>query len=171
MTQLANLETISKILTHPTWDVLVVLFFIAAGFFYGISAGKTKLIAVLFSLYVSATVFKNLSYLDFLTKGRSLFGTFLVRGAVFAILVLLLIILFNKFLSRDYTSGTRVWWQIFLLSFLEVGLLMSLIFQLLPVKNLFAFSPVVENIFASSKAFFWWLILPLVALFVIVRRR
>ena len=168
---MANLETISKILTHPTWDLMVIFFFIAAGFFYGISAGKTRLIAVLFSLYVSAIVFENFSYLDFLTKSRPLIEVFLVRSAIFGILVVLLAMLFNKHLSRDYTSGTKVWWQIFLLSFLEVGLLMSFIFQLLPAKELFTFSPIVENIFASSRAFFWWLTLPLVALFVTVKKR
>lgn len=168
---MANLETISKILTHPTWDLMVIFFFIAAGFFYGISAGKTKLIAVLFSLYVSAIVFENFSYLNFLTKSRPLIEVFLVRSAIFGILVVLLAMLFNKHLSRDYTSGTKVWWQIFLLSFLEVGLLMSFIFQLLPAKELFTFSPIVENIFASSRAFFWWLTLPLVALFVIIGKR
>ena len=168
---MANLETISKILAHPTWDLLVVFFFIAAGFFYGISSGKTKLIALLFSFYVSALVFENFSYLDFLTKGRPLIEVFLVRSATFGILIVLLTVLFYRHLSRDYASGTRVWWQIFLLSFLEVGLLMSFIFQLLPAKEIFTFSPVVENIFASSRAFFWWLTLPLVALFVIIGKR
>jgi hypothetical protein len=171
MAQLANLETISKILTHPTWDLLVVFFFIAAGFFYGITSGKTKLIAVLFSLYISGLVFENFSYLDFVTKGRTLMETFLFRSLIFAVLIFLLAVLFNRILSRDYVSGTRVWWQVFLLSFLEVGLLMSFIFQLLPARELFKFSPLVENIFASSRAFFWWLTLPLVALFFIARRR
>lgn len=171
MAQLANLQSISKILSHPTWDLMIILFFLAAGFFYGITAGKTKLIAVLFSLYVSGLVFENFSYLVFLTKGRTLVETFLVRSVAFAVLIILLTILFSRILSRDTTSGTRVWWQVFLLSFLETGLLMSFIFQLLPAKELFAFSPVVQNFFASSRAFFWWLTLPLVALFFVSRKR
>lgn len=165
------METISRILAHPTWDLLVVFFFIAAGFFYGITSGKTKLIAVLFSLYVSGLLLENFSYVKFLTKGQTLFEVFLIRGAVFAVLVILLAILFNKLLWRDNMPGTRVWWQVFLLSFLEVGLLMSFVFQLLPAKELFKFSPIVENIFASSKAFFWWLVLPLIALFFIIGKR
>lgn len=171
MAQLANLQGISRILSHPTWDLMIILFFLAAGFFYGITAGKTKLVAVLFSLYVSGLIFTNFSYLDFLTKGRTLIETFLVRGVAFAVLILLLTILFGRILSRDATSGTRVWWQIFVLSFLETGLLMSFTFQLLPAKELFTFSPIVQNIFASSRAFFWWLTLPLVALFFVSRKR
>ncbi len=171
MSQLANLETISKILTHPTWDLLAVFFFAAAGFFYGITSGKTKLIAALFSIYISGLVFENFSYLDAFIKNRPLLEIFLLRGLIFLILVILLAILFNKVLPRDYVSGTREWWKIFLLSFLEVGLLMSFIFQLLPARELFDFSPIVQNIFASSKVFFWWLTLPLVALFFIGRKR
>jgi hypothetical protein len=171
MLQLANLQTILKILTHPTWDLLVIFFFVAAGFFYGITSGKKKLIAALFSIYISGLVFKNFSYLDAFVKNRPLIETFLFRAGAFAILVILLTFLFNKILPRDYVSGTREWWKIILLSILEAGLLMSLIFQLLPVKEIFNLSPFVKNIFASSRAFFWWLILPLVALFFIVRKR
>ncbi len=170
MLQLANIETISRILSHPTWDLMAVFFFIAAGFFYGITAGKTRLIAFLFSLYVSGLFIGNSSYADAI-KGRTLLETFLMRGAIFAVLIILLMVLFNRLLTRDGISGARSWWQVFLLSFLEVGLLMSFIFQFLPAKELFVFSPVVENVFASSSAFFWWLILPIIALFVIVRKR
>lgn len=168
---MANLETISKILSHPTWDILAVFFFIAAGFFYGISSGKTRLIAVLFSLYVSAVIFENFSYIGFIWKGRPLPEVFIFRSAVFAVLIFLLTFLFNKFLYHSTVSGTKVWWEIFILSFLEVGLLVSFIFQLLPAKELFTFSPLIENIFASSLAFFWWLVLPIIALFVIVKKR
>lgn len=170
MESLASVQTISRILSNPTWDLMVILFFIAAGFFYGITVGKTKLIAMLFSFYVSGLVFENFSYLDFVTEGRPLIEIFLFRAAAFAILVIILAVLFNRFLPHDYASGTREWWRIFILSFLEVGLLMSLIFQLFPAKELFNFSPFVENLFASSRAFFWWLTLPLVALFFVRKR-
>jgi len=168
---LANLESISKILSHPTWDLMVIFFFVAAGFFYGISAGKTKLIAVLFSLYVSALIFQNVYYFDAFIKGRNLLETFLFRAAIFLIIVFLLALLFNKLLPHDTAPGMKSWPSIFILSFLETGLLMSLIFQLLPAKELFTFSPVVQNIFASDKVLFWWLTLPLVALFFIARKK
>lgn len=170
MTNLISLETISKILNNPSWDLMVVLFFVAAGFFYGITLGKTKLVAALLSLYISGLIFENFSYLDYFVKGQPLLNVFLFRALVFAILIILLTVLFSRFLSADRISGTREWWKVFVLSFLEVGLLMSFIFQLLPAKELFNFSPIVENLFASSRAFFWWLTLPLVALFFVSRK-
>ena len=162
---LVNVETISKILANPSWDLIAILFFVAAGFFYGITLGKTKLVAVLLSLYVSALVFENFSYLDQFIKGQSFLNVLLFRILVFAILVVLLAILFNRFLSIDRISGTREWWKIFILSFLGVGLLISFVFRFLPAKEIFNFSPIVKNLFASSRTFFWWLTLPLVALF------
>ncbi len=171
LAQLANLQEISKILSHPTWDLVLIIFFIAAGFFYGLSSGRSRLITVLFSLYIYAIIFENFSYLDPFIKGRPIIETFLFRIVIFGILILLLSALFSRILNRDNVSGTRVWWQIFLLSFLETGLLMSFVFKLLPAKEIFDFSPVVQNFFASDRAFFWWLTLPIVALFFILKKR
>lgn len=167
----ANLDAISKILNHPTWDVVVIFLFIAVGFFYGLSTGKTKLIAVLISLYVSAFLFKNISYIDSFVKGRNILETLLFRAAILAITIFLLAILFNRLLPRDGVSGAKSWLSVFLLSFLEAGLLASLIFQLLPVKKIFVFSPLTQALFASNNALIFWLTIPLIVLFFISRRR
>lgn len=165
-----NLETISKILSNPTWDLLVLFFFLAAGFFYGLMAGKKKLLAVLFSIYISIILLDNFGYLDFFTQKEDIFTVFLVRAFAFFTLIILLGILFAKTIFRGSAKKEK-WWQVFVLSFLEVGLLISAAFQLLPAKDLFVFSPIVQIFFASDKMFFWWLTLPLVALFFILRRR
>jgi len=167
---LANLETASKILSHPTWDLLVVFFFLAIGFFYGLMAGKKKLLAVLFSIYISIILMGNFNYLEFFTEGEKIFTVFMIRAFAFLALILLLGILFAKTIFRGKPKKEK-WWQVFVLSFLEVGLLTSAVFQLLPAKDLFVFSPLVQTFFASGEVFFWWLTLPLVALFFILRRK
>jgi len=169
MEVLANLENISTILSNPTWDILAIFFFLLAGFFYGLLAGKQRLMASLFSFYVAILLFTNFNYLDFFTQGKKIFDIFLFRAACLLILIILLNIVFAKrvFVGSRKSTG---WWQAFTLSFLEVGLLMSAIFQLLPAKELFTFSPAVQTLFASQQSFFWWLALPIIALFFIVRR-
>lgn len=167
---LANLESASKILSNPTWDVLVLLFFLVAGFFYGLMAGKKKILAVLFSIYISIILMDNFGYLDFFTQGENIFTVFLVRAIAFFTLIFILAVLFAKTIFRGKPKKEK-WWQVFVLSFLEVGLLMSAAFQLLPAKDLFTFSPAVQTFFASGEVFFWWLTLPLVALFFILRKR
>jgi len=165
-----NISSISSVLSHPTWDVLVIFFFIAAGFFYGFSAGIKRLIAVLFGLYTGQLIFENLHFLDFFVKGMDLTEIFLFRIVAFAIIVLILSYFFSKTIFTGGYGETKIWWHIFLLSFLEVGLLMSVVFRLFPASDIFTFSPVVSYVFASRGAFFWWLVLPLCALFVIMRR-
>jgi hypothetical protein len=167
---LANLDQVSKFVSNPTWDILAIFFFLAVGFFYGLSVGSKKLLSVLFALYVSILLFANFSYLDFFVEGRKLLEVFLFQAFIFLVFLVLLTILFNKTIFKKSTK-TDKWWHVFVLSFLEVGLLMSAVFQLLPVKELFVFSPLIEKVFASSQSFLWWLVLPLIALFVIVRKR
>lgn len=134
MFNLANLETVSGILSHPTWDLLVVFFFVAFAFFYGLSSGKRKMMAVLFSIYISILLFENFSYLDFFTQGKKILFVFFFRSACFLLLIILLAILFNRTIFRT-SSKTDKWWHVFVLSFLEVGLLVSAIFQLLDRKS------------------------------------
>ncbi|MBU1091438.1 hypothetical protein KKA27_01045 [Patescibacteria group bacterium] len=170
MFQIASLEKISEVLSNPTWDILVLFFFLATGFFYGVLAGKKKLLSVLFSLYIAILLLNNFFYLDILAQGKELRDAFLLKLSAFLIFIILLAILFNKTVFRG-SSKNKKWWQVFVLSFLEIGLFVSAIFQFLPAKEVFSFSPIVEMLFASEKSFFWWMVLPLVSLLFILRKK
>lgn len=160
-----QLEQINHLLSNPSWDLIAIFAFVAFGFFYGISVGKSKLLSLLFSLYVSGFLFENFYYLDKIVKGRTIIEEFLFRGFIFAAIVVVLTILFSKVFGGSYESGRRNWWKSLLLSFISAGLLFSYLFHLFPAREIFTFSPIIQNIFASDSAFFWWLTLPLVALF------
>jgi hypothetical protein len=161
-----NFETLNTILKNPSWDVVVFFVFLAVGFFYGISAGRSKLLALVFSLYVSGFLFENFYYLGEITNGRTIMEEFLIRGGVFLALVIVLTVTFSKVLVSGYDSGPKNWWKAFLLSFSATGLLFSFLFHLFPGREVFTFSPMIQNIFASNASFFWWLLTPLVALFI-----
>ncbi|MFC1625403.1 hypothetical protein ACFL1O_00815 [Patescibacteria group bacterium] len=169
----ASIEAISKLLSNPTWDLLAILFFLAFGFFYGILARGKRLLAVLFSTYISILVLNNLfshfSHLDFFTKEKELLEIFLFRSALLLTFIVLLGILFNKTIFRGI-NRVKKWWQIFILSFLETGLIISAILQLMPTKELLPFSPIVGFLFVSSDSFFWWLIIPLIALIFVAKK-
>ncbi len=163
----SSFQDISRLVSNPSWDLIVILFFVAAVVFYGLVAGRRYLVSVLISTYISAFIFENFRFLDFLAKDRGIMEVFLIRSASFFVILILVTLALSRLVRRDLDA--KIWWQIFLLSFLEVGLLMSLMFRFLPVRALFTFSPVVENLFAGEAAFFWWLIGPIVALWVILR--
>lgn len=154
-------------ISNPSWDVIVLGFFVAAGFFYGLLAGKSRLISVLLSTYLAAFIYENFRFLDFLVKGRSPLEVLFLRGASFFAILVIVSLIISRFFRRDWEGES--WFLSFLLSFLEVGLLLALVFQFLPARELITFSPVVENVFAGEAAFFWWLVGPLVALWLISR--
>lgn len=156
---------ISKTISNPSWDLIVIFAFVAFGFFYGISSGKSKLVSLIFSLYVSGFLFEHFDYFDKLTGKETVSQTFFLRISIFLAMVIILNILFIKVLRFHSESGEKKWWQVLMLSFLASGLLFSSLFQMFPFKEIFTFSPIVQNLFASDRVFFWWLILPLVALF------
>jgi len=152
-----------------TWDIMALFAFLAVGVFYGLASGRSRLVAVLFALYTGALLFENLGFVETFTRGKGLLEIFLWRVGIFAVLVLLLSFLFSKFVFPYRPESGRLW-QILLLSFLEVGFFASFAFKLLPSVELFTFSPAVQFLFASPGSFFWWLALPLPALFIIMRR-
>lgn len=164
-----NFEQISALIAQPAWDVIILAFFVVAGSVYGVMVGRVRLIAIFFALYVAQLLFEHFAFLDRFIAGKTILEIFFFRAAAFAVLLTLLSLLFIKtiFRSRD---ADRPWWQIFFLSFLEVGLLVSAMFRLMPARELFTFSPIVNKIFTSDGAYFLWLTLPLVGLFVIVRK-
>ena len=161
-----DFEQINAILGNPSWDIIVLFAFTAVGFFYGISAGKTRVVSVLFSFYVAGFLFENFYYLDSIIKEGTMIEVFLSRIFLFFLIVLALNALFSRFIESHCEQSEKNWWHVLLLSFLSTGLLFSYLFHLFPAREIFTFSPIVPGFFASNSAFFWWLTLPLVALFI-----
>lgn len=160
-----SFEQINLIIGNPSWDMIVIFAFVAIGFFYGISAGKTRMVAFLFSLYISGFLFENFSYLERLISSQTLMETFLFRVFFFFLIVLVIGALISQFINIPPEASEKNWWHILLISFSSTGLLFSYLFALFPAREVITFSPIVQTIFASNTAFFWWLTVPLVSLF------
>lgn len=128
-----NIEAVSKILSNPSWDLIVLFFFIAVGFFYGLMAGKSRMISFLVSLYISGFLFDKFYYLDQLIKTDSLTSTFMARIGVFLVVLFIINLLFSKVLRLSSDGSEKKWWQALLLSFLQPGfclVIFSIFFQL-----------------------------------------
>lgn len=159
---------IDQILSHPTWDILLIFFLIAAGFFYGISAGKRRIVSALLFTYVAIAVFPLLP-IEKIASLTEIKNIFYVKSASFtALFFVLYFLLGNKKIKFGFSKGES-WWQLFLLSFLQVGLLLNTIFSLLPPEKIKILAPVTKEIFAKPQAKIWWYVLPLLALFIVKR--
>lgn len=140
---------------------------IAAGFFYGISAGKRRIAATIIYTYVAYALILAVPLEQFIGK-VSVAEEWFLKGALFLLIFLVLAFSFGSRRSRGFSSAAA-WWHIFLLSFLQVGLLIHLILQLLPQEEIKLLAPLTRTVFANHALHIWWLIVPL--LFLIILRR
>ena len=48
----------------PSWDIMLILFFIVAAVVFSMSFGRRRVIVLLFSIYISLAVVNTLPYLE-----------------------------------------------------------------------------------------------------------
>ncbi|MDP3710210.1 MAG: hypothetical protein Q8R29_00615 [bacterium] len=155
------LSNIQQTLSNPTWDIILVLALFAVGFFYGLFKGGRRMAATIIYTYVALTVFSVLP-LDKITK---IFGTtdeYFVKTGVFLILFILLSLLLGSKKSRGAQAGGGSWWQIFLLSFVQVGFLTHVILNFLPPEKIADLAPLTKNFFAAPSYHLWWMAGPII---------
>lgn len=156
------------LLSHPSWDLVVLFSLLAISVFYGMSVGKPKLLAALFGLFVTILAFEYFPYNEFLKENGYIINliSFLAAFIVFTIL-------FSKTIFASMPKSDSIF-QILFLSIIEIGLFASAIFRLpvfSKINSLYDPSPIIEKLFDSKESFFFWLILSLVSLLFLVKRR
>ncbi len=150
-------NTAEQLWSHPTWDLSLIFAILAAGFFYGISAGKRRIAVAIIYTYVAFGVATVLPIADFSIRA----------GAFIAIFVLIVWLLGSR-RSRGFAPPGS-WWQIFLLSFLQVGFLAHLTLTFLPQEKIALLAPLTKNVFANPELHLWWMVSP-IAVLVILKR-
>jgi len=150
--------------SNPSWDMMIVFFFIISTFLYGWSLGRDRIIVMLVSIYMALTVVKALP--DFVLK-ISLNDQLAFRLTTF---IALFVVLFF-FISRSAllrTIGANMtdgkWYQTIIFSILHVGLLISIAMSFLPPEMLQKFAPVTQHIFRNEWTSFGWVIAPVIAM-------
>lgn len=159
--------TAGQILSHPTWDIILIFVMIAIGFFYGISRGRHKMVSSVINTYVALALFNAVS-IDAIAKMFRTDNLFIVKTAVFFAIFLPLVFLMNRGRPR-YLRSNISWWQVFLLSFIQTGLLIHIVFSFLSPEITKSLAPITKSFFANTNLTIWWLGLPL--LFLIFIRR
>ena len=153
-------------LSHPTVDLIVLFTLIAGGLFYGIVAGRRKIVSSLLLTYVAIALFPALP----LEKLAGMVGmkdkSIILMSGFVALFVVLVLFLGAR---RRGFGQSSAWWQIFLLSFLQMGLLIHMALGFLPPEKSRMLAPLTRTIFANPDIHIWWLVVPILALMVIRR--
>gem|GEM_PF-1110537 len=159
--------TPTQILSHPTWDLVLIFTMIAIGFFYGLSRGRHKMVSSVINTYVSLAVF-NAVPIAALAQYVKTDNLFIVKTAVFFAIFLPLVFLLNRGRPRYFKSNIS-WWQVFVLSFIQTGLLIHIVFSFLSPETAKQLAPFTRSFFANTNLTIWWLSVPLI--FMIFLRR
>jgi len=157
----------AAVIGNPTWDMMLVFLFIAIGFFYGISATRKRIVSLLIYTYVAVAVSVLIPEGTLAAILPTIEVFYLRAGAFIAALLLLYLFLVDR--PRRNSPREEPWWQLFFLSFLQIGLLLHIIFSFLPLEKIKELAPVTRTVFAAARAHLWWYLLPLVALAVMKR--
>lgn len=153
--------------SKPSWDLFIVLFFIVAGFLYGLSLGRDRVIVILISVYMALAV---VNMAPFIGDFRSTIGAdqfFGFRVSTFLVVFILLFFLMSRsaLVSTVASSDTRgSWWQVLVFSFLHVGLLISITLSFLPPTASAHLAPLTQKIFVEDIGRFVWIVAPIVAM-------
>lgn len=160
----------------PTWDLVIILFFIlAVG--YGLILGRDKVIVTLVSTYIGfvvASEFGNTIYALF--TGQSLLGgnlwvqtnlsIFLVKTVLFILLIVLLAAK-GGYMASPSGGGIKSGIVAGLFSFLNAGLIISsLIWFLTDISRNALFTQSHLAYWVASVRN-WWIILPVIAMLIV----
>lgn len=161
------IRSAAALLTHPTWDVILVGFLIGSSFFWAFLAGRRKIVSTIMVTYMALAIFPAIPA-DRLVSMLWLRDRFIGTIGVFLILFVVMVWLLGPRRGRPFARGAP-WWQVFFLSAGQAGLLTHIILSLLPPAQTVLLSPVTRRIFLDPSVHLWWLLAP-VALLIGIRR-
>lgn len=165
------LSQLQSIYDQVSWDVIITFGLHGVIFLYGILNRRNHLLSIIFSLYISQVILEHFRLLDPFLKSESATRTdvFYFQSAFYLILIVLIASVIYKKVFED--GGPRVkFWKIILMVAAIGGLFISSFLRLLPVADLYKLSPLIEKLFVGPNQVLLWLLLPILAMLVLIRR-
>jgi hypothetical protein len=146
---------------------LIVLF--TGLLIFAMSFGRQTITNFIFGLYFAFLISLQFPYYEAVGVGADGDET---RGLLFigAFLVFLIIstILFIRVMPREYDEKAfEGFWKKILLAGAATALITAFSYHALPVTDFIAPGSPVQYLFGSEKSFFWWLVAPIIILFIV----
>jgi hypothetical protein len=161
-------------LSNPSWDLFIILFFIAAAFIYGMSLGRDRIVVILVGIYMALAVVNYAPFLGTFSGTIGVDQIFVVRISVFITTFLgLFFLLSRSALLRTIAKGDEQgnWFQVIIFSLLHIGLLISIVLSFLPVEILGDLAPLTRRFFVGDIARFIWITAPIAAMIIFGRAK
>lgn len=163
--------SIAFILTY-TIDVVIVGVLFFALYWFTLRYGKGRGISLILSLYVALLLFTHFPYRDwFHFLGTAQKQILFAEGSIFLCMVVLVTYIVSKLIAAEFPLwGLARTFEAALIALGAAILILSFWYQLLPLSNLYAFGRPIQELFAPSELFFWWLLVPLGGFLLMGRR-
>jgi hypothetical protein len=157
--------------SSPTWDIFIILFFIIATFLYGITLGRARVVVQIVSSYMTMALLSAAPFMGKLEGLTSLNHTVFYLIAFMVVFVLLFLLLSKSAFHQHLSEGRGKWWDVLVLSVVQIGFLTSIVLSSMSGFVLGHVSGITQIVFAKQPAPFIWTVLPIGALVVIRGKR
>jgi hypothetical protein len=160
-------------LSNPSWDLFIILFFVAAAFIYGMSLGRDRIVVILVSIYMALAVVNYAPYLDKFSGTVGVDQIFVVKISTFVITFLGLFFLLGRsalmrtIANKGSDDGNIL--QVLVFSFLHIGLLISVTLSFLPIELSAELAQLTRKFFVGDTARFFWVVAPILAMIIFGR--
>lgn len=160
--------SLSNFSFSSSWDWLMILVFLAVALVYGLSMGRNRLVIVMLGIYFSFLITRAIPW-----KQLTFFNLKDAPSSTAQIFIFLALVIGFYFLiphsSLRHAMGLRgkgrsAWWQVLILSILQIGLILAMVIVFLPVKVTGELSLLAQTIFVGPVAQFFWIISPILAI-------
>lgn len=147
-----------------TQDIMLLLFAALASFIYGTLIGRWRLMTVLINIYAAFAVITVMP--------ADLIADYNAKLLIFFILLVGLTLLNKRFFDISFSgSGTNYMLRVFLMSFLEIALVLSIVFSSVPKKVALGYiSANAYSYLVVGWAPLVWMALPLIYMFFMYRK-
>ena len=125
-----------------------------------------KISSLIVSIYITALLYANLFFIKQLTLVKGADELFWNHLAIFIIILIPVFFLINKYISAPVSRGAMKPLRAVLLLIALVGLILTVLYHIIPLEPIYNLPAQVDQLFASETAFTVWLIAPLLVLFI-----
>lgn len=145
---------------------LIVLF--AFFLVFSVSFGRQTITNIILGLYFAFLISLQFPYYGHIaSQSQSAHGQALMLLGIFLVFLALSTLLFIHIMPREYDEkALGGFWKKVLLSAAATALVTAFSYHALPVTEFISPGSPVQYLFGSEKSFFWWLLAPIVVLFV-----
>ena len=136
--------------------------------FLALKKGRQMVTNVILGLYLALLISIEFPYYDaILGSTSSAKSESMLMLVVFTVFTFFATLLFIRILPREYDeTAFEGFWKKFLLASAGTVLVMAYSYHALPVTELITPGSPINYLFASSQSFFYWLIAPIIVLYI-----